>query len=193
VRGGGGRYVTRMPSLFGKDPGEQKPLSPYAHERIEKGVEHLKKRGPVRTPQEVRRTLGIWVTVLVVLGLLTLFFMDPVVYSFERGRAMDAYLYLHGFGSEDKVRALAATGIFTNNEVEFLNRRQGTFQDFFATPTAATQAADNVIGYMNGLVALHTGRYDRLDWLGKIRYQIFIRWGLETPTHWDFLDPSVSR
>ena len=181
-----------MASLFSKDPGERKPLSTYAPERIEGEVAHLKKRGSVRDAKETRRTLGIWVSILAVAALVWLFCMDPLLYSFKRGDAIHAYLYLHSFGSEAKATAVAATGIITPNEVTYLNQRQGTFQDYFPTPARAAEVADSVIGYMKGVTDLHSGRYDRLDRIGKLRYQLFVRWGLHPPIHWDFLDPSPS-
>lgn len=181
-----------MGSIFSSEPGDKKPLDPYARERIEREIDHLKKPKPVRDAREQSRRLGIWVTVLVVLTLLGLFFMDPVVYSWKRGDATHAYLYLHNFGKEDKAQAIAATGIFTASEIDVLNHRQGTFQDYFPTPAAAAASADSVVAYMKGVADLHAQRYDRLDILGKIRYQLFVRWGLEPPIKWDMLDSSVN-
>jgi hypothetical protein len=181
-----------MASIFSREPNEKKPLDPFAHERIEKEIDHLKKRKPVRDARAQSRRLGVWVTVLGILGLLGLFFMDPVVHSWERGDAIHAYLYLHNFGKEEKAQAIAASGIFTTSELDILNHRQGSFQDYFATPAAAAATADTVAAYMKGVANLHAQRYDRLDLLGKIRYQLFVRWGLDPPTDWDVINPSVN-
>jgi hypothetical protein len=181
-----------MPSIFNRDPGDPKQPSAYARDRIEAEIAHLKKRKPVRDARQTSQMLGAWVSVLLVLALFVLFFMDPVLHSIKRGDAIHAYLYLHGYGSDAKAQALAATGILTANEVDLLNHRQGAFQDLFPSPGAADAAADDVIRYMKGVENLHSGHDDRLDWLGKIRYQLFMRWGLSPPTEWDFLNPSVN-
>jgi hypothetical protein len=181
-----------MASIFSREPGDKKPLDPFARERIEREIGHLKKRAPVRDAREQSRRVGIWVTTLVVLALLGLFFMDPVAHSWERGDAIHAYLYLHNFGKEDKAQAIAASGIFTASEIDLLNHRQGSFQDYYSSPAAAAATADSIVAYMKGVADLHAQRYDRLDLLGKIRYQLFIRWGIDPPTEWDMLNPAVS-
>jgi hypothetical protein len=181
-----------MASIFSREPNEKKPLDPFARERIEQEIGHLKKPRPVRDAREQSRRLGISVTVLAVFALLGLFFMDPVAHSWERGNAIHAYLYLHNFGREEKAQALATSGIFTTSEIDILDHRQGSFQDFFPTPAAAADTADTVVAYMKGVADLHAQRYDKLDLLGKIRYQLFVRWGLDPPTEWDVLNPSVN-
>jgi hypothetical protein len=182
-----------MGSLFSRDPGAQKqPLGPYSAERLEPEIAHLRKRKPVRSARETSQTLGVWVSLLLVVALLALFFMDPPLHGWNRGSAIRAYLYLHGSGSEESTRALAACGILTANEVDFLSRRSGQFQDYFSTPTEAEETARAIVRYMKGVSDLHAGHYDRLDLLNKIRFQLFVRWGLEPPTEWDFLDPSVN-
>jgi hypothetical protein len=130
--------------------------------------------------------------VLAVLALLGLFFLDPVVFSWKRGDAIHAYLYLHNFGKEEKAQAIAASGILTASEIDILNHRQGTFQDYFPTPASAADCADSIVAYLKSVADLHARRYDRLDVLGKIRYQLFVRWGLDPPTQWDMINPSVN-
>jgi hypothetical protein len=179
-------------SLFRNNPLGAGTSSPYARERIEKEIAHLKKSVSVRDPKQQGRTLGAWVLVIGVLGLLWLFFMDPVLRAFKRNEAIHAYLYLHSFGSDAKAQAIAATGVFTPSDIERLNRRQGSFQDYFATPAAATQAADAAVAYFKGVKNFQEGRYEKLDRLGKLRYQLFLRFGLRPPTQWSFIDPSVS-
>jgi hypothetical protein len=178
-------------SLFSKDPSEKPPVSPYAAERIEHEIAHLRKGSSVRDPKQARRSLAAWLLVLFVLGLLWLFFMDPILHGFKRGEAIRTYLYLHGFGSEQKARALLATGIFTEPEIEQLNRRQGAFQDYFSSPAAAERKSDAIVDYLNGVTNLHASRYEKLDPVGKIRYQLFVRWGLMPPTDWSAFDPSI--
>lgn len=181
-----------MASIFSREPNDKKPLDAFSRERIESEIDHLKKRKPVRDAREQGRRLGIWVSVLGVLGLLGLFFMDPVVFSWKRGDAIHAYLYLHNFGKEAKAQAIAASGILTTSDIDTLNHRQGSFQDYFPTPAAAAASADSIVAYMKGVEDLHARRYDRLDILGKIRYQLFVRWGLDPPTQWDMINPSVN-
>jgi hypothetical protein len=181
-----------MASIFSREPGDKKPLDPFARERIASEIDHLKKPKSVRNAREQSQRLGIWVSVLGVLVLLGLYFMDPVVFSWKRGDAIHAYLYLHNFGKEAKAQAIAASGILTTSEIDTLNRRQGSFQDYFPTPAAAADSADSIVAYMKGVADLHARRYDRLDILGKIRYQLFVRWGLDPPTQWDMINPSVN-
>ena len=181
-----------MASIFSREPNDKKPLDPFARERIASEIDHLKKPKSVRNAREQSQRLGVWVSVLVLLVLLGLFFMDPVVFSWKRGDAIHAYLYLHNYGKEDKAQAIAATGIFTTSDINALNHRQGSFQDYFPTPAAAADSADSIVAYMKGVTDLHARRYDRLDILGKIRYQLFVRWGLDPPTQWDMINPSVS-
>ncbi len=182
-----------MASIFSREPDDKKPLDPYSRERIEKEIEHLKKKRGTRDAGEQNRKLGIWVTVLAILALLVLFFMDPVVYSWERGNAINAYLYLHNFGREEKAQALANCGILSRSDVDTLNHRQGSFQDFFPTPKAAADTADGIVRYMKGAEDLRERHYDKLDVLGKIRYQLFVRWGLVPPSSFDMINPSTDK
>ncbi len=180
-----------MGSIFGKDPGKPAPLSPYARERIDREIAHLKKRRSVRDPKERDRSLAAWLLVLIAGGLLWLFFMDPVLYGFKRGDAIKAYLYLHGYGSDVRARQLAQSGIFTPHELDLLNQRQGDFQAYYSSPLSANEAAAGIVHYMKQLDELHGGHPEQLDALGKVRYQLFVRWGLQPPTHWSVLDPAI--
>jgi hypothetical protein len=181
-----------MASIFNKDPSKRPPLPAYARERIAPEIEHLKKKTSVRDAKQQRRTAGVWTLVLLVLGLLWLFFMDPVLHSFKRSDAIRDYLYLHGFGSDAKAQALAETGIFSPPELEILNRKLGAFQDYYATPADADRQADQIIHYMKGVAALRDGEYEKLDDVGKVRYNLFVRFGLIPPASWNVIDPAVN-
>jgi hypothetical protein len=181
-----------MASLFGNDPGKRPPLSAYAPERIEREVSHLSKKGSVRHMRETRRSGLAWLITLVVIVFLWLFFMDTVLHSFARSDAIRTYLYLHNYGSDKKALELARTGMFTPNEIEILNRRPGSFQDYFVNSHAADQSADSIIRYMQSLSDLRTGQYAKLGIVGKIRYQLFVRFGLIPPEKWSLFEPSVT-
>jgi hypothetical protein len=178
-------------SLFKRNSLDRKPLSPYSPERIEHEIAHLRNRGSVRDPNARKRSPITWLITLAVLGLLWLYFMDPVLHSFRRGDAIHAYLYLHNFGSERKAQALADSGIFTAGEVQRLNHRQGSFQDYYSGPDAAERSANSVISYLQGVSDLQNGRYANLDFLGKVRYQLFVRFGILPPIQWAVFDPSI--
>ncbi len=179
-------------SLFGKDPTAQPAPSPYARERIEREIAHLKKPASVRDPKATRRSLAAWLIVLTVGSLLWLFFMDPILHGFKRTDAIHAYLYQRNCGSDQKGLALTGTGVFTPNEIDRLNQRHGAFQELFPSPAAADQTTQAVIEYFKGVADLHAGRYEQLDLVGKIRYQLFVRFGLQPPTDWNVFDSSVT-
>ncbi len=181
-----------MSSIFNKDPGRKTPLPAYAKERIEGEIGHLKKRTSVRDAKQKKRTFAAWLLTLVVLGLLWLFFMDPVLRGLKRSEAIRDYLYLHNFGSDAKAQALAGSGYFAPTEIEVLNRRQGSFQDYYASPGAADREADALIAYVKGVDALHRSDYPRLDLVNKVRYQLFVRFGLMPPTDWAPFDPAIN-
>lgn len=182
-----------MASPFNKIPGDKPPLGPYSRERIAPEIDHLRHRGTVRRADGKTSGgfRGAGFIILVVLIFLGLFFMDPVLHAWHRGEAVRDYLYLHHFGSEPKARQLLATGIFSPAEIELLNRRQGSFQNYYSGPGHASRAADSIIRYLQGVSALQAGAYDRLNTLGKIRYQLFVRFGLHPPVSWNVLDPSI--
>jgi hypothetical protein len=181
-----------MASLFNREPKPKPPLGPYARERIEKEVEHLRKKGSVRhAGDKPRNSRAGWIVVLLFGALLWLFFMDPVLHGYHRDEAERVYLYLHHFGSERKAHELLATGIFSPSEIEQLDRRSGSFQDYYSDPGAGDRAADAIIQYLQGVTDLQNGSYDKLGPVGKLRYQLFIRFGIHPPTQWAFLNPSV--
>ena len=181
-----------MSSLFNKDPENKTPLDAFDRQRIEHEIGHLSQRGSVRhggaKPPSYR---SVWFLTLVVLFLAGLFFMDPPIHSLRRGEAIRAYSYLHHYGSDKKAGELLATGVFTPNEIDLLNQRQGSFHDYYSGPMEASAAADSIIQYLQGVANLQSGNYEKLDLLDKIRYQLFFHFGLKTPTAWSFMDPSV--
>jgi hypothetical protein len=124
-------------------------------------------------------------------GLLVLFFMDPVLHALRREQAIRDYLYLHSYGSEKRAAELLATHIFTPNEIVLLNHRHDPVQDDYASPTQANRDEEAIVSYLRGVDNLHRGNYDDLDPIGKIRYQFFIRWGMNPPVDWKWLDPAV--
>jgi len=181
-----------MASLFSKDPTARPPLPPYAIERIQKEIEHLRKRQSTRDAAGKNLAFARLAASCALCALVWLYFMDPFLYAFHKGDAIRTYLYLHNHGSEAKAQALAATRIFSNTEIDYMNHQQGSYQDYFASPQQAEQKADSIVNYMNGLNQLHTGQYDQLDPVGKLRYLLFVRTGLLPPSDWSTLNPSVA-
>ena len=181
-----------MASPSNKDSGPNRPLGPYAPERIAQEVAHLNKRGGVRHADgQLHGFRAVWPALLTVVVLLGLFFMDPVLHAYYRGEAIRAYLYLHHYGSDRKAAELLATGIFGPSEIEYLNQKQTPAQSYYPGPMEASHEADNIISYMRGVDYLRAGAHDRLDYLGKVRYQLFVRWGLHPPEQWSVLNPTI--
>jgi hypothetical protein len=181
-----------MASLFSKDPTAPVLLPPYALERIEREIAHLRKSSSVRHKPGEKLTVARVASSVAICTLLCLYFMDPFLYAYHKGDAIRTYLYLHNHGSDEKAQALLSTRIFSNSEIDVLNHRDGTFQDYFSSPMQAEQSADSIVNYMNGLYYLRMGQYDSLDPIGKLRYLLFFRTGLLPPTDWSALTPSVA-
>jgi hypothetical protein len=180
-----------MASIFGKDPANQPAPDVYARERIEQEIAHLKKKQSVRHGPDERKTLGIFVTFIILAVLGGLYAMDPFFYSWYKGDAIKAYLYLRSYSGDQKAQAIAATGIFTHSDLDILSHRQGSFQDYYASLEDAQKDADTIINFMNNVSKLRAGRYDDLGPVDKIRYNLFCRWGIMPPTQWSFLNPEI--
>jgi hypothetical protein len=167
--------------------------APYSRELIEKEIDHLKKRRGTRSAADHQRAWSKVIVCAVIFGLLWLWGMDAVLFSYNRGDAINVYVYLHNYGNDAKATALAQSGLLTDDEVKVLNARQGSFQDYFKGPAAASARADQLIGYMHQVSALQQGRYDALSPLNKARYLLFIRTGLIPPTRWNALNSSIDK
>lgn len=179
-----------MASIFNKDPATDRPLSNF--DRIAPEVAHLKKSSSVRHgPGEATRRTAPYLITLLVCALLWLYGMDTVLYAWHKSEAIRVYLYLHNYGSQSKIDALLSTHMFTGDEISIMNSRQGSFQDYFPSRTAAEQKADSIVDYIHSVADLHAGKYDKLDDIGKLRDILFIRPGLFVPTQWDLLNPAV--
>jgi hypothetical protein len=176
-------------SLFQKRIPEASP--PTAYDLIESEIGHLKKGTSVRYGNKARTRTPPWVLVLGFCGLAWLYLMDPIYHAWYKWEAVRTYLYLHNYGSGSEAGVLAATQILSPDEVETLNHRTGSFQDYFSSPEAASLKAETIIRYMDDLKLLHAGKYRKLDPVGRMRYLLFIRTGILLPTDWTFLDPSV--
>jgi hypothetical protein len=179
-------------SVSAPSSGTGKP-EPFARELIEKEIEHLKNRRGVRHAQETPRAWGKIIACLVVLAVLWFYSMDAFLFSYARGDAIHVYLYLHNYGSDAKAHVMAASGLLTDNEVQQLNHRTGSFQDYFTGTGPAEQRAVELIAYMDQVHALQEGNYDALSPLNKVRYFLFVKTGLTPPIHWPFLDSPLDR
>jgi hypothetical protein len=172
----------------------QPPGQPrFARELIEKEIDHLKNRKSVRYAQEHQRGWSKMIILAAVLGLLWLYFMDVFLFSYNRGDAIRVYLYLHNYGDDQKATAVANSGILTPSEVTQLNRRQGSFQDYFDGTGSAQKKAAEIIAYMDQVRALHQRHYDSLSVVNKVRCVLFMETGLIPPTHWDALNSSINK
>lgn len=176
-------------SLFQK--ATTKGSSPTPYELIEPEIVHLKKGYSIRYGPKGKPKTPPWLLIIAICGLGWLYLMDPVLHAWYKGEAIRTYLYLHNYGSGPLADNLIATRIFSPDEVETLNHRHGSFQDYYASPEAANHQADTIINYMVALRLLHDGKYRQLDPVGRMRYLLFIRTGIILPTQWSALDPSV--
>jgi hypothetical protein len=176
-------------SLFHKTTREGASPTPY--ELIEPEIVHLKKGYSIRYGPKAKKTAPPWLVILAFCGLAWLYLMDPFFHAWYKGEAIRTYLYLHNYGTGPVAANLIATHIFSPDEVTVLNHRQGSFQDYYASPEAANRQAEVIINYMTALQLLHAGKYEQLDPVGRMRYLLFIRTGIVLPTDWSFLDPSV--
>ena len=179
-----------MASLFNKDSEPKQPLSNL--DKIESEVAHLKKKNSVRD-QPGAKKVAPWIFTLIILGLIWLYVMDPFLHAYYKSQAIRSYLYIHSYGSGPLADQLIATHIFTEDEVAALNRKHGAYQDYYSSPEAANSTAQSVVDYMNGVYALHNDKYKELNKVGKLRYIMFIKSDIPTPTVWSSLDPTVSQ
>lgn len=160
---------------------------------IDKEIDHLKKRQGVRNAQEAKRGWAKMLVTAAVLGVVWLYFMDVFLFSWNRGDAIRVYLYLHNYGDDQKASALANSGLLTPYEVATLNKRQGSFQDYYNGTGPAEKKAGELIAYMDQVRALHERHYDSLSPVNKIRYGLFMETGLIPPTHWSGLNSSIDK
>src|SRR5271170_22968 len=144
-------------SLFQKNTRKEQPPTP--HELIEPEIVHLKKGYSIRHGPKAKKGTPAWVVVVAFCGLAWLYLMDPFLHAWYKGEAIRTYLYLHSYGTGPQVNALVATRIFSPEEVAALNRRGGSFQDYYASPEAASRQAATIINYMTTLQLLHDGKY----------------------------------
>jgi hypothetical protein len=178
-------------SLFQRRPVETAgPATP--HELIEKEVAHLKKGKTARYGDKPVRRASIWAFALVICALIGLYIMDPVLHAWYKSEAIHTYTYLHNFGTSEQAAELASSGILRPEEIVELDRSQLTYKEDYNTPRDALQASHTIIQYMASVRKLRDGKYEKLDFLGTLRYDLFIRNGLNTPTAWDSLDPVVN-
>jgi hypothetical protein len=173
-------------------PSRTKP-APFSHELIEKEIGHLKKRQGVRHTHESRGAGWKFLVFCAMMAGVWFYVMDPFLFSYYRGDAIHDYLYLHNYGSDRKAQELAASGLLTPYEVAQLNRREGSFQDYFNGTGPAEAKAAQLIGYMAQVQALQAGRYDSLSPVNKIRYVLFMKTGLIPPTRWRILNSSIDK
>jgi hypothetical protein len=165
--------------------------APFAHELIEKEIAHLLKRKGTRHAAVTSRTWSKMIVTAVVLGLITLWGLDTVLFSYNRGDAIRVYLYLHNYGNDAKADAVAQAGYFTPSEIHYLDARQGQFQDYFPSRIVAEAKGAELVAYGREVRNLHQGHEDMLSPLDKVRYFLFVKTGLIPPTRWDVLNPSI--
>jgi hypothetical protein len=177
-------------SLFHKDTPKDTPPTPL--EKIESEISHLKKGTSVRHGNRRPSSAAPWLIVLALMGVGWLYVMDPVIHAWDKGEAARVYLYLHSYGTGPTIDNLIATQIIAPEEVQVLNGRPGSFENYFVSPGAATTKAEAIIKYMDSVKALQSGKYEQLDPVNKLRYYLFIRNDIFLPTQWSFLDPAIS-
>ncbi len=165
---------------------------PFDRALIEKEIAHLKNPRSVRHAQEQSRGISRLLMFGVIALLAWLYVMDPILFAYNRGDAIHTYLYLHNYGSEQKAAALAASGYFSPLERQALDRRTGSFQDYFVGTAAAEKRADDLIAYLEGVRDLHEDKYRLLSPVNRFRSLLFVKTGLNPPVRWDFMNPAVT-
>jgi len=175
-------------SIFNKDPETLPP--PTNLERIQGEITHLKKGKSARHKDGTKKSVP-WIFSLILCFLLGLYVMDPFVYAWHKSEAIRTYLYLHTYGAGSATGTLVASGIFSEDEIAAMNRKQGSYQDYFATPDLAALKATSIVNYMKGVRNLHEGNYDQLNPIGKLRCLLFVRTGIPLPINWSSLTPTV--
>jgi len=176
-------------SLFHKNNPQTPALTP--NELIHPEVVHLQKRTSTRHGAGAKRATYPWLIILAGCVLAGLYAMDPFIHAWYKGEAVRTYLYLHNYGTGPEASQLAATQILSRDELETLNRRNGSFQDYYTSLDAANRQAETIIRYTARAHLLRAGAYESLGPVSKIRYFLFIRTGIGLPTDWSALDPSV--
>jgi hypothetical protein len=159
---------------------------------IEHEIKHLKNRTSVRYgTRERARSSSLWLLGLAICALVGLYLLDPLQHAVYKYQAIHAYGYLHAFGGGREAAELASSGILRPEEVTYLNQGLETYKDSYATPAAAAQTARSIVNYMAEVKLLHAGRWEKLDLLERVRYDLFVRPGLPMPIAWSFLDPDA--
>jgi hypothetical protein len=179
-------------SLFQRRQVPTAPQPATPHELIHKEVAHLKKGKSSRYGDKPVRKASTWALVGVICVVIWLYVMDPVLHAWYKGDAIRTYVYLHYFGTSEQAAELASTGILRPDEIVYLDRSPETYKDNFASLQEAQVSSHKIIQYMNSVRKLHAGKYEKLDFIGTVRYDLFIRNGIETPTEWTSLDPVVN-
>jgi hypothetical protein len=177
-----------MESIFSRDTTARRP--PTVHDLIKPEITHLKKSASVRHTSS-RPIVASWIFGLALCALLGLYALDPFLYAMHKNEAVRAYLYLHNNGSDSSTKALVDSQILSSGEVAALNGRTGSYKDYYPSTDEAQQQALDIEKYMDDVQTLHDGPYESLDPLGQLRFLLFTRNGISTPTQWSGLNPSV--
>jgi hypothetical protein len=177
-------------SLFQRNLPEQPP-PPNPYELIGPEIEHLRQATDVRHGPKAKGRTTPWTIVLGLCVVAGLYVMDPIMRAWYKGEAIQTYLYLHNYGSTEQADHLLTAQLLSPEEVVVLNHRQGSFQDYYPSPQAAEAQAETITKYMADTRLLHAGKYQQLGPIGRLRYLLFVRWGIYLPDDWQFLDPTL--
>jgi len=179
-------------SLFHRTPAAATPGPATPHELIQKEVAHLKKGKSARYGDKPVRKASIWALVGVICALIWLYIQDPVLHAWYKSEAIKTYVYLHYFGSSEQAAEFGSSGILRPEEIVELNHSPQSYKDEYTSLQDALSSSHKIILYMNSVRKLHAGKYEKLDFIGTVRYDLFIRNGINLPTAWDSLDPVVN-
>ena len=89
-------------------------------------------------------------------------------------------------------RGSSTRGFWAPEEIETLNHRNGSYQDYYKSPDEATKRANVIIDYMAKVKLLHDDAAKQLDLVNKVRCILFIPVRNPFTDRLDFLDPAVS-
>ena len=176
-------------SLFHNDTPEEKPPPPDPYAPDRQGNRPSQK-GQFRPSWNKEEPDANWLIVIAFLGLAWLYLMDPIYHAWYKGDAVSPGLSLPAQLWQRVGRAaLAACGILGGEDIDNLNHRSGSFRDYYPSPDARRGHRQKIIRYMTNVRLLHDGKYEQLRprW-ARMRYAIFIKFGIVVPTQWCFLD-----
>ncbi len=177
-----------MSSIFDKQ-GAVAALSPNAQARLTVELADYRNRGKKNVRQVAPPS--VWMLRMILLALVALYFADPFLYALHRAQAIRAYLYIHRYGDTRTLAGLGRSGLLMPTEQRALDNKRGDYRFYFQNPAEAQTAAEAACAYVQSARDLRSARVDRLNGVARLRYFLFVQFGLTPPLEWKALTPKV--